>query len=170
MPMPTTDKKEALGQAYVHAIAAKVGFNMAQSDKDFGLDGTIKDVVSTSTGRYHETGIAIEYQLKSSSKVKFENGKVIYDLESKNYNDLAGWDGIIPGILILFVMPKQEADWLDWSTNELSIRKCAWWCCLQGQPQTNNKTYKRIYIPDNQVFSPDELEKLMQKVREGDPL
>ena len=168
--MPTTDKQEALGQAYVHAIAAKVGFNMAQSDKDFGLDGTIKDVQATAKGRYHENGIGIEYQLKSSTKVEFKNGKVIYDLESKNYNDLAGWDGIIPSILILFVMPKQETDWLGWSTNELSIRKCAWWCCLQGQPLTDNETCKRIYIPENQVFSPEELEKLMQKARKGKPL
>ena len=103
MGMPENDKREALGQAYVRAIVAKAGYNIARSDKDFGLDGTIKDI-QVRNNRYYETGFGIEYQLKSSSNVYFEDDQIVYDLESKNYNDLATWSGTNPGILILFVL------------------------------------------------------------------
>lgn len=166
MAMQEAMQKEALGQAYVRAVIAKAGFNFAQSDKDFGLDGTIKDIANTN-GRYHENGFGIEFQLKSSSNVSFENGEIVYDLESKNYNDLASWNGTIPGILVLFVMPNDEEEWIKQTTSCLEMRQCAWWCSLQGQPTTNNKESKRIRISEDQVFSPEALEILMQRVREG---
>lgn len=167
MGMPITDRKEALGQAYVRAIVAKAGYNIARADKDFGLDGTIKDVTARN-GRYHETGFTIEYQLKSSCDVTFENGELVYDLESKNYNDLAGWEGACPSILILLVLPENEDEWISFSHDGLLIRKCAWWYCLEGMPLTDNTATKRIRIPETQVFSPEGLEALMEKVRKGE--
>lgn len=166
MGLPEADKKEALGQAYVRAVIAKAGFNFAKSEKDFGLDGTIKDIAITN-GRYHENGFGIEFQLKSSSDVVFDNGEIVYDLESKNYNDLAGWEGTWPGILILFVMPTEEKEWISQTVNSLEIKRCAWWCSLEGQPLTDNTATKRIRIAEGNVFSPEALEALMQKVREG---
>lgn len=169
MGMPITDKKEALGQAYVRAIVAKAGYNIAHSEKDFGLDGTIKDV-TPKNGRYHETGFTIEYQLKSSCNVTFENEELVYDLESKNYNDLAEWDGNCPGILILFVLPEKEDEWISFGNDGLLIRRCAWWYCPKGQPATDNTSTKRIRIPKTQVFSPETLEMLMEKVKRGEAL
>lgn len=169
MALPVETTKEALGQAYVHAVVAKAGYNIASSEKDFGLDGTIKDI-AVRNGRYHETGFGIEYQLKSSCNVTFEGDQIVYDLEGKNYNDLATWEGTNPGILILFVMPKAEEEWLICSQVKMEIRQCAWWCCLEGQPPTDNGSTKRIRVPQSQVFSPEALETLMQKVRGGDRL
>ena len=169
MPMPITKRKEALGQAYVRAIVAKVGYNITTYENDFGLDGTIKDV-DMRDGRYHGNGFSIEYQLKSSSAISFEDGYLIYDLESKNYNDLAAWEGGTPAILILYVMPENEEDWVNFSVDGLVIKKCAWWCSLEGNPTTDNERTKRIRIPVSQVFSPDSLIQLMAKVRRGDNL
>lgn len=169
MPMPITARKENLGQAYVRTVVATVGYNLSKDENDFGMDGTIKDV-AVRDNRYYNNGFSIEYQLKSSWDVSFENNELVYDLESKNYNDLAAWDGSVPAILILFVLPRNENEWVDFSTNGLTIRQCAWWCSLAGQPTTNNGTTKRIRIPISQVFSPDALKDLMAKVRRGDTL
>ena len=169
MAMSVGDRKEALGQAYVRAVVAKAGFNIAKSEKDYGLDGTIKDVVNRN-GRYHENGIAIEYQLKSSSNVSFEGDYIVYDLESKNYNDLALWEGTSPGILILFVMPSDESDWVTFDEERLEIRHCAWWCSLEGEPPTENAARRRIKISKANVFSPEALEAMMTTVRGGNRL
>lgn len=169
MPMPINARKENLGQAYVRTVVAAVGYNLSKDENDFGLDGTIKDV-AVRGNRYYNSGFNIEYQLKSSWDVTFDGNDLIYDLESKNYNDLASWDGAVPAILILFVLPRDEHEWIDFSREGISIHNCAWWCSLAGQPVTENETTKRIRIPINQVFSPNALEELMAKVRRGENL
>ncbi len=169
MGMPENDKKEALGQAYVRAVVAKAGYNIARSDKDFGLDGTIKDI-QVRNNRFYETGFGIEYQLKSSSNVYFEDDQIVYDLESNNYNDLATWSGTNPGILMLLVLPNDENEWLDFTKDRLKIRRCAWWCSLEGSLPTDNIATKRIRIPQGQVFSPESLEAMMHTVRGGSRL
>ena len=84
MSITVQHQKESLGQAYVRAVVAKAGFNIAVSEHDYGVDGLIKDVADRG-GRYFETGFGINFQLKSSVDVVFEDGFVVYDLESKNY-------------------------------------------------------------------------------------
>lgn len=169
MPMPINARKENLGQAYVRTVVATVGYNLSKDENDFGLDGTIKDV-AVRGNRYYNNGFGIEYQLKSTWDVAIEGNELVYDLESKNYNDLATWEGAVPAILILFVLPRDENEWVDFSREGLTIHNCAWWCSLAGQPATQNETTKRIRIPIDQVFSPDTLRDLMAKVRRGDNL
>jgi len=160
-------RKEALGQAYVRAVVAKAGYNFGgKSDYDYGFDGTIKEVV-TRNGRYVENGFGLNFQLKSSCDVSYRDGKIIYDLESKNYNDLTMERTTFPNILILFALPEDETVWLDLSAERLIIRNCAWWYSLEGQLPTTNLETKRIKIPEQQIFSPDELRKLMENVKGG---
>ena len=169
MPMPINAQKENLGQAYVRAVIASVGYNYAKEENDFGIDGTIKDV-AVRGDRYYTNGFSIDYQLKSSWDVTFEENELVYDLESKNYNDLALWEGSSPAILILLVLPRDVNEWVNFSQDGLTIRNCAWWCSLAGQPATENGATKRIRIPIDQVFSPDTLRELMAKVRRGEDL
>lgn len=169
MSITIQHKKEALGQAYVRAVIAKAGFNLGKSDFDYGFDGTIKDVANRS-GRYFETGYGLNFQLKSSCDVTFEGDYLVYDLESKNYNDLVIETTMLPNILILFVLPQDEDTWVSVDRDKLTIRQCAWWCSLEGLPSTENKTAKRIRIPIGQIFSPDALVDLMNKVKGGTKL
>lgn len=104
MGLPITFKKEALSEAYVRAVVAKAGFNFGSYGHDMGIDGIIKDVKEINGG-FRASGFGIEFQLKSTCDVTFENGELVYDLEAKNYNDLVSWEGGNPAILILFVMP-----------------------------------------------------------------
>lgn len=164
MGLPITFKKEALSEAYVRAVVAKAGFNFGSYGHDMGIDGIIKDVKEINGG-FRASGFGIEFQLKSTCDVTFENGELVYDLEAKNYNDLVSWEGGNPAILILFVMPNDENQWVDFTKEHLVIRQCAWWCSLAGLPVTDNEYTKRIRIPESQVFSPEELEKMMDKVR-----
>lgn len=169
MPMPVNARKENLGQAYVRAVVACAGFNISKDENDFGMDGTIKDVI-VRDGRYHNHGVNIEYQLKSTSVVTITDDTLIYDLESKNYNDLATWDGPTQAILIVFVMPSDEQEWIGFSQTGLTIRNCAWWYSISGSEPTINEYTKRIRIPLDQVFSPEQLKDLMGRVNGGETL
>lgn len=169
MSITAEHQKEALGQAYVRAVIAKAGFNFGKTEFDYGFDGTIKDVINRD-GRYVDSGFGINFQLKSSWDVTFKNGNVEYDLESKNYNDLVTETSMLPNILILFVLPANRDEWLEITSDQLVMKRCAWWCSLEGQAQTKNKATKKIAIPDCQIFSPDALIELMEKVKGGEKL
>lgn len=169
MPITIQHQKEALSQAYVRAVIAKAGFNFGKTEFDYGIDGTIKDVINRN-GRYVDSCFGINFQLKSSCDISFENGHVIYDLESKNYNDLVTESSMLPNILILLALPSNSDEWLEVTLDQLVMRKCAWWCSLEGQEPTTNETTKRIAIPDCQIFSPTTLVDLMEKVKGGEKL
>lgn len=169
MSITPQHQKEALSKAYIRAVIAQAGFNIGFEEFDYGIDGTIKDVIDRN-GRYCDTGFGINFQLKSSSNVVFEQGHLVYDLESKNYNDLVAESYALPNILILFVLPSNNTDRLSVSSEQLVIRKCAWWCSLEGQKPTTNQATKRIAIPEEQIFSPESLCMLMKKVKEGEKL
>lgn len=166
MSITVQHQKESLGQAYVRAVVAKAGFNIAVSEHDYGVDGLIKDVADRG-GRYFETGFGINFQLKSSVDVVFEDGFVVYDLESKNYNDLVYETTMLPNILVLFVLPHDEQLWLNVDREHLSIRHCAWWGSLAGLAPTQNSESKRIRIPIEQVFDPSNLIKMMDNLKGG---
>ena len=121
MSITVQHQKEALGQAYVRAVIAKAGFNFGKSEHDYGYDGTIKEVVNRG-GRYVESCFGINFQLKSSCDVTFENGHVVYDLESKNYNDLVEESSMLPNILILLALPTDSNDWLEVTADQLIMK------------------------------------------------
>lgn len=76
----------------------------------------------------------------------------------------------MPMILILYVMPRNEKDWFHVSPEKTEMQRCAWWCSLQGYPDTNNKDTIRISIPMDQILTPNVLNELLNKVRRGEPL
>lgn len=103
-------QKEALSQAYICAVIAKAGFNFGKTDFDYGIDGTTKDIINRNE-RYVDSCFGINFQLKSSCDVTFENGFVIYDLECKNYNDLVVESSTLSNILILLALPPNSDEW-----------------------------------------------------------
>lgn len=76
----------------------------------------------------------------------------------------------LPNILILLALPTDSNDWLEVTADQLIMKRCAWWCSLEGQEPTTNQTTKRIFIPDGQILSPAALIGLMEKVKGGKKL
>lgn len=168
--MTEESRKQQYGRAYILALAAHAGVNHAIPDNDLGVDGQFRGTTYNSVRhRYMDDSSAIDYQLKSTVNAVFENGFIKYDLEIKNYQDLI-LDRIMPMILILYVMPRNENEWLQVSPEKTEMKRCAWWCFLQGYPDTNNKETIRISIPVNQVLTPNVLNELLNKVRRGESL
>lgn len=163
-------RKQQYGRAYILALAAHAGVNHAIPDTDLGVDGQFRGTIyNLARKRYMDDSSAIDYQLKSTVNAVFEDGVLKYDLEVKNYQDLI-LDRIMPMILILYVMPRDENEWFRVSPEKTEMQRCAWWCSLQGYPDTNNKEKIRISIPADQVLTPNVLNELLNKVRRGEPL
>lgn len=160
--------KEELSFAYTQAISAYAGMGCEQRRRDYGIDGSIHEIVySKYRKRYVESGHSIDFQLKATVNAKIKNGIILYDLEVKNYRDLIDTEVGTPRILILYSMPKEKEKWIELLDNEVKLQKCTYWCSLKGFPDVPNKKRIRIKIQEKNRLTPEQLIQLMQKVRGG---
>ena len=93
-----------------------------------------------------------------------------FALKKKNYDDLTITDLISPRILILVVVPEEIGDWILLTQNELTLRRCAFWMSLVGQPPSLNEVSVTVRVPRNQPFTVESLNGLMERTDHGDPL
>jgi hypothetical protein len=159
--------EEILSVAHVQAIAARTGVSISNFDKDFGIDGTFRQITAIGNRRF-TSGYALDFQLKASINCSIELECIVYDLEVKTYNDLLHRhldSDATPCILILKVLPLDSAQWLTTTESCLLLGGACYWEYLQGE-LTENKQSVRIRIPRMQEFSPESLLGLMTSARE----
>jgi hypothetical protein len=161
--MRPTDIMEEISKSYLEVIANSQGYFNSIS-RDFGTDLTIRKAQYVEgRNRYLTTGKAIDIQVKSvlSNNITETDTTINYYLESKNYNDLIDRlkekGAFIPLILIVFIMPNNEREWITLTPQELIVRKCAYWYRVVDQEveYTENKTKVVIRIPKQNIVSID---------------
>jgi Domain of unknown function (DUF4365) len=159
--------QELLSVAHVQAITARAGISISNFDKDFGIDGTFRQI-STIGNRRFTSGYALDFQLKSSIDYTIEQEYIVYDLEVKTYNDLVQRrlsSDATPCILILKVLPLDSAQWLTTTELGLFLGGACYWEYLQGE-LSQNKQSVRIRISRLQEFNPESLLRLMTSARD----
>ena len=123
---------------------------------DHGVDGSIK-----SLGR----GInQVDFQLKSTRRYEIRNEMIYYDLRVEDYNRLILSDDL-PRVLILYLMPDDETEWLVHSSKELCLRYCAYWVSLMGMPHSINTSTERVAIPTANMLDPAGLQNMFDSTR-----
>ena len=153
---------EQLSLAYVRAVAANVGYQVTRPAID---NDSIDGILMARFGRRPE----IHFQAKATTQSILQGGTISFPLPIKNYNELIP-PTKNPRILIILLMPREQSDWLRQTTNELCLRRCAYWISLEGWPSSSNKSTVTIPIPVQNVFDCDQLIDLMQKTERGDTL
>lgn len=153
------DREEALSRAYVRAVAGFAGYTV--SEEDFDRDGI--DL------RIHAGGIlnpSIGLQLKATVNLGsvHSDGCYRYDLLVRNYDRLIR-PVQVPRYLVVLALPADEVDWLTVSSDELIMRRCAYWVSLSGKPESDNQASVRVRIPEANRFDPDALRQLLERSR-----
>ena len=149
--------QEQLSLAYVKAVVFRSGFNMSEPAVDcYGIDGTIVDPPRNGVNR-------VDFQLKSTTQHTVRENEIAYDLRVKNYNRLV-YEGGLPCVLILFVMPRDEAQWICHSEEKLCLRKCAYWVSLEGKPRSDHSSSVRVCAPRSQTFDPDGMRDMFDRL------
>jgi len=153
--------KEEISLAYVLAIAATKAFSteITRVDSD-SIDATIIYNGYLVPGESTLYSPEIKLQLKATSHANIIGDNIHFPLPLKNYNDLKARSGN-PRLLIILCLPEVKEDWLIHSTNELILKKCAYYLNLKGFADTDNDTSVTVKVPLNNVFSPDSLFDLM---------
>lgn len=155
-------RMEQFSLAYVRAIAAEGGYQVGRPEPDVdSVDG----VLLASFGRRPR----IDFQAKATSQQLVRNGIIHFPLPVKNYDELRA-DTLTPRILIVLLMPRDDANWITQSENELCLRHCAYWLSLAGRPDVRNVRAVTVQIPTANMLDRTQLDGLMSKANSGSAL
>jgi Domain of unknown function (DUF4365) len=157
-------RQEALCRAYVRAIAAQAGLICSEPEEDYGIDLCLR-AIRRRGPRLADVGAQLDLQLKSTTRARVSDSEVLFDLETKTYDDLRETGDNVPRILVVLVMPVDESRWISQSPEELVLRGGAYWLSLEGYPSTKAARTVRITIPRSQVFSVQAVLGLMASLR-----
>lgn len=159
--------EEDLSKAYVLAVGAKAGLSVTFRDgHDYTVDGSLHEV-SRVNGRYHESGLSFDFQLKASKKCSTKDTSIIYDFDAETYNYLcqrAENKYTTPIILLLLVLPEDESEWLSVSPEQMILKKACYWMKIDGN-FTKNKETRRIEIPQKQLFDVSAIQSLIGQIK-----
>jgi hypothetical protein len=163
------EQKQQLSVAYVHAIAARAGYtSQVQS-----VDEDSVDVVIGARGYLDQQAVLrsprIEVQLKAITSARLDRDHLAFRLPVKNYRELRD-KTMIPRLLVVLLLPRQAAKWLETSEECMISRRCADWLSLLGLPETANTRSVSLRLPRAQQFTVDALRGLMERVSREEPL
>lgn len=172
MPNDQKLRMEDMSETYLRALCAANGYSVEKSNHDNdGIDIGLecKDKVSDDSTK---SSTELKIQLKSSyaNITENEDGSITYKLEVKNYKSLIATDRFVPLILVVFHMPREEAQWIEQTTDWLKIKKCAYWISLKGREDTDNTETISIRIPAENLLTKDSLKEIMRKVSKEEEL
>lgn len=155
-----SDRKEALSRAYVAAVAAGAGYTLAV--QDFDRDGV--DVQVRAGGAMRPS---LDIQLKATVRLSGGGeGGFRYPLPRRNY-DLLREPTIVPRILDVLDLPREEGRWISRSAEELVMRRCAFWANIAGFPETSNTETVTVVLGKHDLFDIEGLRSLMERARTG---
>ena len=152
-------RKAELSFVYLSALAAVSGYTIQRGPNP---DTNSVDAQISAGG---DMARQIDVQLKATASPKWGRRGLQFQLKRKNYDDLRA-PRAAPGILVVLVLPKDQAEWLSWDENKIAIRRCAWWQSLQDFPEIDTKR-KTVVLPQSQALSPDTLKDIMSRVQPG---
>jgi hypothetical protein len=116
------------------------------------------------------TEVDLKIQLKATIAVPADDGRGLsYFVHGKSrYDSLRIAEPMVPRILVVLFLPQAQEQWLLHSADELILRKCAYWVGLRGAPATTTTSGATVKLPTKQLFSPDNLQQLMQRLARND--
>jgi hypothetical protein len=157
--MTRNHRQEALCRAYVQAIAAQAGMLCSRPEPDYGIDLSLRSVRQRGSRR-QDTRVQLDLQLRSTTQATVAENHLSYDLDARTYNYLRE-PSDIRCLLVLLVLPDDEARWLEQSLEQLILRDCAYWQSLRDAGPTTATSSVRITVPRSQVFSVQALQSML---------
>lgn len=165
MPMYPAQQKEQFSLAYLRAVVAVAGYNIASVDVDedsidIGLRGSRRD------GTFRKAP-ALDVQAKCTAADDGQGQRLPFDLSIKNHDDLRESSRHVPLILVVVCVPPDLGDWLEEIPEHTAMRRCAYWLSVRGQPPTTNTTTCRVQLPRSQRFTVDAVREIMNRLGDG---
>jgi len=164
--MDLNKQKEQFSIAYVRAVVAVAGFNVYKME----VDEDSIDLGIAATGALNlPRSPKLDLQLKCSAADILQAETVNFPLKIKNYVELRA-DTLVPRLLVVIIVPNTVSDWLQQSETELIMRRCGYWMSLRNEADVENTSSVTVRLPRAQVFTPDQLGRIMTRINAGEQI
>jgi hypothetical protein len=150
----------------VQAVAARCGMSFSTPNPDYGTDLTLNEIEPRGRQRY-ESGFKVDVQAKSTTQARVGPTHVLFDLEVRAYEHLRDPRAWNPRILVVLVLPEEEAEWTSQTEAELVLRRCAYWLSLKDRAPARRRKTVRVRVPRANVFSAEALRALVAGFKRG---
>lgn len=154
-------RKSELSLAYLHCLAIKKGFELEHTR----IDNDSVDATVCANGKIVPDALLnspkLDIQLKATSNWELKDGVIKFALPVKNYNDLRS-KAVNRKILVVVCLPEKEDDWIEYTPNEIIIRRCAYWVSLLGMDETDNENTVTVSLKE--MFNADVLHETLLKI------
>lgn len=156
-PITDNDTKCRISEGCFFAIGSYSRYLLEKVDgaNDKGVDFRVYSLQRINN-LYRTGNQLLDFQLKSTSGWEISDDKIVYDLSSKNYNDMIyrNKGGDIKIILILLCLPKNDEAWFEGSYENMLFRNCMYWYNTEEtEILPNSKSTKRIFIPRENLLT-----------------
>ncbi|MGP2435679.1 DUF4365 domain-containing protein [Streptomyces sp. JW3] len=149
------------GEQFVRVLAAAANLDAAKRERDrVGVDWELGHPGRPGTRRYP----MIAAQVKCTSSPLVREHHIAYDLEVKNYDQLAGQDYVVPRFLFLVLAPSDPFTWSHATADRLLLRNAAYWLCLHDQELVDaEQSTRRVHVPRGNLLTVDPLHDLFSE-------
>lgn len=132
---------------------------------DYGVDLSLRNIEQRGT-RYLDSRLQLDLQLRSTTRAVVTDTEIRFDLDVETYDFLRELS-TIRCILVVLVLPEDEASWLSQTVEELVLRRCGYWYSLRGEAPTAATSSVRVTIPRTQILTPETLRGLFDRLNQG---
>lgn len=152
------------GESVVQAMACAAG--LVPTKRSLDVDGVDFHIVHPGRlgARRHP---AIDVQVKSWSSPRVVDGELAYPLPRLNYDNLVGRVGDdfpLSRLLFLVTVPNDNGQYMTVGDDSISMFHRVFWVSIMHYPELGvdeNATSKTVYIPIENVLTPDVLRDLL---------
>lgn len=168
-PLSQPNIESELSYAYLHGVASRAGMSCRDGNRHEDNNGIDALLTAWLPCGNPYTEVDIKVQLKATIAEPTDDGQNYeYRLKGVNrYNDLRSETISIARILVVLFLPRDAAEWLHHSPEQLALRRCAYWQSLRGAPDISADS-ALIKLPKTQVFSPESLIELAGRLSRRD--
>ena len=168
--MTPEQRQEEIMKAYIQAIAAKCSVAVSDWTQDQGcVDCTLGAASSVGGGRLARP--KVDLQMKATTQQKrVEHAEYIsWPLKISHYDQMRA-PSPIPMVLAVLLLPAAVETSVEHTLEHILIRRCAFWVNMVGMPAVPEQDSKTVHLPKENVFSPDALTLMLDKVSRGEQL
>lgn len=153
-----------LSCSFLLAIAARAAFACEFAGRH--LDAMAVDALIHQHGllapNSRLASFTLHVQLKATRVPPIEkDGRFSLSLPLHQYNRLREVRVAIPQVLVVLFLPEDATEWLRVDEEGLLSRGRAYWVSLRGAAASSNATAQTIYVPRQQLLSPESLTDIM---------
>jgi Domain of unknown function (DUF4365) len=150
--------------AYIQAVASVAGYSVERNYVDY--DGIDLGICAHGAGGAVRSP-RVDVQVKSITAGRPSRFPWSYALDVDNYDSLHHADLAVPRILVVVAMPKNVANWVKATPQQLTVRHAGYWISLRGAPPTSNASTVTVHFPANHRLTPHELQAIMTRISQG---